>query len=282
MTSNAHHSRTTFDHLYTTVYGVARDLTLDGAERARVIAMLSDLAMTWPECWNEAVERQIAELALASVHEPATVERLVGLLSARRSPLLSRVIVALSRRAYEQKHGETLGLLMCESTEFYADHAEIENAWIMQALRVTAGRQSWRASTIACGWLEARPSCSVWLRAFLELHPELTYSIDAEVDLFLLAPTAAGALEWAERAVEGWIVDIASGKVTLDLQLLAGVFAIATRQAKSAEVRAQIGRWSEIILPAAHTHLNPPSPVNNSPAFTGRAPVTPAGANSAT
>jgi hypothetical protein len=241
-----------FDSLYTVVYGVTTDLTLGAAYRTRVLGLLSDLVLGWPECWNERIERDIAMLGMTCVHEPKTLEHVLGLLNARQSPLIVRVIVTLSKRAYQRKLVDSLIVLMNGATEFYLAHPEIEDAWIMAALRVAAVRATqWEATRIASAALEARPRCRVLLQALLELHPHLTYTVDSEVELFLLAPTSVAALEWASRAVEGWDIELDFQKAKVDTQLLAGVFVMAMRHAESDAVRAQIAEWNAKLLAQA-------------------------------
>lgn len=238
-----------FDSLYTVVYGVTTDLTLGAADRTRVLGLLSDLIVGWPECWNERIERDIAMLGMTFVHEPRTLEHVLGLLNARQSPLIVRVIVTLSKQAYQRKLVDSLIVLMNGATELYAAHPEIEDAWIMAALRVAAARAAhWEATRIASAVLEARPRCRVLLQALLELHPHLTYAVDSEVELFLLAPTSAAALEWASREIEGWEIELDFDRVKVDIQLLAGVFAMAMRHAESDVVREQVAQWNAKLL----------------------------------
>jgi hypothetical protein len=187
-----------FEHLY------ARSLNaLDnpGENRVRVARMLVHLLDEWPERWNERIERELAVWILEHLRHGEAVLALGDAFLGERSKLHSprQVLRRFVERAHREGHEKVLVAFLESMGNLELLPADLDESIVRRA--VHAGLRTEQHGAVACilsKWLRLHPEASAWIRPLLEHDPTLSLHESADPLLFLVAPTVAGALSWAE------------------------------------------------------------------------------------
>jgi hypothetical protein len=187
-----------FEHLYAKSLSALEN---PRESRVRVARLLVHLLEEWPDRWNERVER---ELAVWILEHLSNTEAVLALAEAflgkrRKEPSTRHILRRIVERADREGHEQVLVKLLESMSGLELLPADLDEAVVRRA--VYAGFRRNLHGAVACilsKWLLLHPAASAWCRPLLELEPLLALHESADPQLFLVAPTVAGALSWAE------------------------------------------------------------------------------------